>query len=77
MPKPNKHCAACGERIDPTRPLPESVGNASDRKELWKAITVYCDECAAEKVLGRMIPGTTINGTGGGQRVIRDPRGLA
>ena len=70
-----RRCQACGD------PLPReaiSVANVPKEKmaELRKASLTYCDECAAEKVLGRVVPGTTIHGTGGGQRVIRDPRGL-
>lgn len=62
-------CKSCGERYSIDRTAPKPV------RDLMQD---YCLECATE-IAGREIPsiGTLQHGSGGGQRVIRSPRGLS
>lgn len=48
----------------------------SERKALTLKMQTHCEDCARELVLGQIKPTTLNHGTGGGRRVIRDPRNM-
>jgi hypothetical protein len=79
--KPVRCCAACGEVFQPGWPDCRRYSDGLSRteiREIEKFRQTHCVECAAELSLKKVgPPGTTIHGTGGGTRVIRDPKGLS
>jgi len=71
MPK----CRSCGETFRPEQDRDWTLTDDEWRR-LVEARKTTCEDCAREVALGELLRTTTIHGTGGGQRVIRDPRGL-
>ena len=68
-------CKACGDKFTPV--VREHEYLLAEHAKARKLLTfTHCDECALEKAAGVVRPGTTMHGTGGGRRVVRDAMGL-